>query len=97
MTKKELVKVVSAQVERNTGRRVPQTTVGLVYDELFNQIGQSLQRGEETRVQGFGTFLVKERVAREGRHPKTGKVIQLAARRKAACRFSLKLSAKAAA
>lgn len=39
----------------------------------------ALQRGDDVVLVGFGTFSVKERVARMGRNPKTGEAIQIAA------------------
>ena len=39
----------------------------------------SMVRGEDVSLVGFGTFSVKERAARTGRNPQTGKDIQIAA------------------
>lgn len=41
------------------------------------QIG--LKNGREVRIMGFGTFGITERKAREGRNPRTGKTIKIAA------------------
>lgn len=40
---------------------------------------ETLAAGEKVALQGFGTFAVKDRPARTGRHPKTGEPIQIAA------------------
>lgn len=42
-------------------------------------ITETLQRGSEVQVAGFGKFSVSERSAREGRNPSTGETIQIAA------------------
>ncbi len=42
-------------------------------------IKEALKDGEEITLIGFGTFKVNPRAAREGRNPKTGEAIQIAA------------------
>jgi nucleoid DNA-binding protein len=51
-----------------------------------------LQSGERVDLRGFGSFVVKDKKAREGRNPKTGETIQIAARRAAAFKASKELS-----
>jgi len=48
-------------------------------EALFDTIMKSLSRGEEVAITGFGTFRVVKRAARQGRNPKTGETIQIAA------------------
>ena len=48
-------------------------------EAVFDTITKTLSRGEEVAVTGFGTFRVAKRAAREGRNPKTGEKIQIAA------------------
>lgn len=48
-------------------------------DAVFECISDSLKKGDEVRLVGFGTFLVSERAASEGRNPRTGEKIQIAA------------------
>jgi DNA-binding protein HU-beta len=48
-------------------------------DAVFNCIMKSLQKGDEVRLVGFGTFTVSERAASEGRNPRTGEKIKIAA------------------
>ena len=48
-------------------------------DAFFDTIVKTLARGEEVGIAGFGTFKVAKRAAREGRNPKTGEKIQIAA------------------
>lgn len=45
----------------------------------FEQITNALARGDSLNLVGFGSFLVKARAARTGRHPKTGEAIEIAA------------------
>lgn len=48
-------------------------------DAIFDTIVKTMSRGEEVAIPGFGTFRVAKRAAREGRNPKTGEKIQIAA------------------
>ena len=47
--------------------------------ELINAISEALAKGESVQLVGFGTFSVKERAAREGRNPRTGEIVRIAA------------------
>ncbi len=42
-------------------------------------IEEALVKGEKVQLVGFGSFEVKERAARKGRNPQTGKEISIAA------------------
>lgn len=48
-------------------------------EAVFDTIVRTLGRGEEVAITGFGTFRVVKRAARQGRNPKTGETIQIAA------------------
>ena len=50
-----------------------------VVEAVFDTITKTLGRGEDVAISGFGTFRVAKRAAREGRNPKTGEKIQIAA------------------
>ena len=42
-------------------------------------VGAQLKKGDKIQLVGFGTFEVSERAAREGRNPKTGEKMPIAA------------------
>ncbi|MGH6967483.1 MAG: HU family DNA-binding protein, partial [Stellaceae bacterium] len=42
---------------------------------------KELKKGGEVRLTGFGTFVVSHRAATEGRNPRTGETIKIAARK----------------
>ena len=42
-------------------------------------ISEELVKGEKIQIVGFGTFEVTERAARDGRNPKTGEIMTIAA------------------
>ncbi len=48
-------------------------------DAVFDAIAAALKGGDEVRLVGFGTFSVSTRAAREGRNPRTGETIKIAA------------------
>ena len=48
-------------------------------DAVFDAITSALTKGDEVRIAGFGTFLVSQRAASEGRNPRTGEKIAIAA------------------
>jgi DNA-binding protein HU-beta len=48
-----------------------------VVDSVFGAIKDALADGDKVSLIGFGTFTVKQRAAREGRNPRTGKKIKI--------------------
>ena len=47
---------------------------------LFTDVvAEELKKGEKIQLVGFGTFEVSERAAREGRNPRSGEVMHIAA------------------
>lgn len=74
MTKAELVEEVAEKTEL-TKRDVTQ-----IVDTLLDCIKGALQKGEKVQLIPFGSFEVRKRKAREGRNPKTGEKLLIAAR-----------------
>ena len=75
MTKEQLVKAVAAEAG------VTQREAARAVDGFMEAVREALARGEEVRLVGFGTFLVRERAARKGRNLRTGEEIAIPARR----------------
>lgn len=48
-------------------------------EATLDNIIRALRQGDEVRLVGFGTFSVTNRAASEGRNPRTGEKIQIAA------------------
>lgn len=46
---------------------------------VFGAIEDALVKGDKVQLIGFGTFEVRERAAKEGRNPRTGETIKIAA------------------
>lgn len=49
-------------------------------DATFKAITDALVNGDRVPLVGFGTFAVSKRAAREGRNPRTGETVKIAAR-----------------
>lgn len=62
-----------------------------IVDTFFEEIRDSLARGEAVKLSGFGNFQVRNKPARPGRNPKTGETIPIAARRVVTFHASQKL------
>ncbi len=62
-----------------------------IVDTFFEEIRDSLARGVEVKLSGFGNFQVRDKPPRPGRNPKTGEVIPIAARRVVTFHASQKL------
>ena len=74
MTKEGLVEAVMQAAGIETKAQAHR-----VVEALFDTITKTMGRGEDVAITGFGTFRVAKRAAREGRNPKTGEKIQIAA------------------
>jgi DNA-binding protein HU-beta len=58
---------------------MPKSAAGRAVDAVIESITGALKAGDSVSLVGFGTFTVKERAARQGRNPKTGETINIAA------------------
>jgi integration host factor subunit beta len=76
MTKRDLIDEVEKLFPRCTRRDAE-----VMVNEVFDTMTQALVRGERIEIRGFGSFVVKNRQAREGRNPKTGAVVPVHAKR----------------
>lgn len=76
MTKRDLIEAL-ARLYPQFSRRDAEVMVNQVFDSLTN----ALQRGDRVEIRGFGSFVVKQRDPRDGRNPKTGRHVSVAAKR----------------
>jgi nucleoid DNA-binding protein len=65
-----------------------------VIDAVLEQVGETLSKGEKVDLRGFGSFVAREKKARQGRNPKTGATIEIAARKAVAFKPSKELAGK---
>ena len=78
MNKTDLINVVAA--EANISKKDAEAAINATFAAITN----ALKDGDKVQLIGFGTFEVKSAAAREGRNPKTGEVIKIAAAKKPA-------------
>tara|TARA_Y100001960_G_C14367980_1_gene677694 strand:+ start:268 stop:561 length:294 start_codon:yes stop_codon:yes gene_type:complete len=71
MTKSDIINEVSS----NTGLTKVETEA--VLEGVIDSISKALKKGNRVDIRGFGSFIVKERKARQARNPSTNKVINL--------------------
>ena len=76
MTKRGLIDELVVLYPRFS-RRDAEVMVNAVFDSL----AEALRRGDRVEIRGFGSFVVKQRQARDGRNPRTGKRVSVAAKR----------------
>ena len=63
-------------------------------DAFFETIRESLEKGEQVKLSGFGNFDLRDKNQRPGRNPKTGEEIPISARRVVTFRPGQKLKAR---
>jgi integration host factor subunit alpha len=52
-----------------------------IVEQFFDLMKDCLESGEKIKISSFGNFTVRQKKARKGRNPKTGEVLEIAARR----------------
>lgn len=63
-------------------------------DAFFEVIRESLEKGEQVKMSGFGNFDLRDKNERPGRNPKTGEEIPISARRVVTFRPGQKLKVR---
>ena len=76
MTKRDLIDEI-VKLYPSYSRRDAEVIVNAVFESMT----EALCSGERIEIRGFGSFVVKQRRAREGRNPKTGEIVAVAAKR----------------
>ncbi|CDG16582.1 nucleoid-associated protein HU-beta [Xenorhabdus doucetiae] len=73
VNKSQLIDKIAADVN------ISKAAAGRVVDAFISSVSGVLKNGDDVALVGFGTFTVRERAARTGRNPQTGKAIKIAA------------------
>ncbi|MFO1380743.1 MAG: HU family DNA-binding protein [Chitinivorax sp.] len=73
MNKSELIDAIAGQAD------ISKAAAGRALDGALEAVKEALQKGDMVTLVGFGTFYVGKRAARNGRNPRTGKTIKIAA------------------
>lgn len=75
MTKADIVEIVFEKVGFS------KKDVGMVIEEIFEAVKNTLEQGEKVKISGFGNFTIRQKRARRGRNPQTGTEITIDERR----------------
>ena len=75
MTKSELIDAIAGRAELTKAR------AELLVNCVFDAMTDSLQRGEGIEIRGFGSFTVRPYKSYNGRNPRTGQPVPVAAKR----------------
>ena len=73
MNKTELIEAMADSAD------ISKAAAGRALDGLIDAITNAVKNDDPVSIVGFGTFLLRERAARTGRNPKTGKAIEIPA------------------
>lgn len=71
MNKSELIEAVAEEMN------IPVREASLAVDVILDAMTNTLARGENIEIRGFGSFVVKEYDSYFGRNPKTGEKIKV--------------------
>lgn len=88
MNKAELVTEVSQKMDTT------KKDAEIALNAVLAAIEESLVKGDNVQLIGFGTFEVKARAARKGRNPQTGAEIKIPASKTATFKIGKKLKEK---
>jgi integration host factor subunit alpha len=70
---------ISRRVQEAGG--IDEQTADSLVEGVLQLLKTTLKNGEPIAIQGFGTFKVREKKARQGRNPRTGEAVMISARR----------------
>ena len=73
MNKSEFIDAIAARTE------LSKVASGKALDAVIETIVQAVAKGDNVSLVGFGAFKAAARAAREGKNPKTGEKIKIAA------------------
>jgi DNA-binding protein HU-beta len=73
MNKGELIDAVAAAAD------LTKSDATKAVEAFVDTVTRALKKGDQVSIVGFGSFVVKSRAARQGRNPKTGETITIAA------------------
>lgn len=76
MTKRDLIDEVNKRFP-HLSRRDSEVIINAIFDSMVD----ALVQGDRIEIRGFGSFVVKQRRARQGRNPKSGALVSVAAKR----------------
>jgi integration host factor beta subunit len=76
MTKRDLIEEVIRQYPQ-----YPRRDAEIIVNSVFGSMAGALRGGGRIEIRGFGSFIVKQRQGREGRNPRTGRLVTVPPKR----------------
>ncbi|HOO89712.1 MAG TPA: integration host factor subunit alpha [Syntrophales bacterium] len=75
--------MTKADIIRNVHERVgiSKSDSARFVESVFDIIKETLARGEDVKISGFGKLNIREKSARRGRNPQTGEEIEISSRK----------------
>lgn len=70
---------IAGAINRKVG--ISQTTSLEIVQAILDAMASAMEGGQNVKIAGFGTFLLRDKRARVGRNPKTGDEAPISARR----------------
>jgi len=75
MNKAELIDAIQVTLGKDATKRSADEAL----EAVLSSIAKGVKKDQKVQIIGFGTFEVKKRAARQGRNPKTGESMKIAA------------------
>ncbi|WP_294392086.1 integration host factor subunit alpha [uncultured Sphingomonas sp.] len=60
---------------------LPRSQCATIVEDVINHMCGALAKGENVKISGFGTFVLRDKAERVGRNPKSGVEVPIAPRR----------------
>ena len=75
--------MTKADIIENTYEKVgiSKKETATVVQTIFDILKDNLEGGENIKISGFGSFVVRQKQTRRGRNPQTGEEIEISARK----------------
>ncbi len=75
MNKSDLIDTIAEEVQ------LPGKTASSIIDTILNAMTETLVKGENVEIRGFGSFTIRKYESYTGRNPKTGKTTLVKAKK----------------
>lgn len=91
MNKAELIE----EIQKQLGKEATKAEAERAINAVIEAIKKGIKKDKAVQLVGFGSFTVKKRAAREGRHPRTGEKMKFKASKTVGFRAGAALKAAA--
>lgn len=85
---------IAEQLNRQVG--LSRAESAQLVEQVLNLVAEALENGENVKISGFGTFVLRDKNERVGRNPKTGIEVPITSRRVLTFRASQSLRERVA-